>query len=77
MTKAIICFGYTEYVLDLKDAVIIAELLGKAEVYEEKYVRDGANTQHIYSNDKTMGTLKILSESTYSMYKLAGKPVKD
>jgi len=77
MTKAIISVGYTEYVLELKDAVTIAELLGKAEVYEEKYVRDGANTQHIYSNDKTMGTFKILSEPAYSMYKLAGKPIKD
>ena len=77
MTKAIISFGYTEYVLDLKDAVTLAELLGKAEVYEEKYVRDGNNTHHIYSNEKAMGTLKILGESTYSMYKLAGKPTKD
>ena len=78
MSKAIVKFGYTDYVMELKDAVSLAELLSKAEVYDNKYVPGGEHTHHIYANDKSeTGTIKLISDDFYRMAKLAGKPAKD
>ena len=78
MTKAIVSLGYTNYVMELKDAVTIAEMLSKAEQYDCKYVSGGDNTHHIYANDaQETGTIKMISDSFYQMAKLAGKPPKD
>ncbi len=76
MSKAIVRFnGYTDYVLDLKDAVAVAEIISKAEVYEHKYRSGQENTHHIYCNhEKEFGTLRIISHDFYNMCKLAGKP---
>jgi hypothetical protein len=78
MSKAIVKFGYTDYVLEVGDAVAIAEMLSKAEVYDSKYVSGGDSTHHIYPNEKQeVGTIKLISEDFYRMAKLAGKPAKD
>lgn len=77
MTKAILALGYTQYVLDLKDAVTIAEMISKAEQYEEKYVKDADNTHHIFPCNKQMGTLRLISDDLYRLAKLAGEPTKD
>ena len=79
MSKAILEFGWQKYVLDLKDAVAVAEALSRAEKYEEKYVKDGDNTVHIFANDSvyTMGHIKLISDAFYQMAKLAGPPPKD
>jgi hypothetical protein len=71
---AILNIGYNGYVMPLKDAVVVAEMLGKAERYEEKY-RSGDNTHHIYSETKeNIGTIRLLSDAFYQGAKLAGKP---
>ena len=77
MTKAIIELGWQKYVLDLKDAVTVGELLNKAEKYEEKYVKDGDNTVHVYENTSGFGTIRLIGDSLYRMAKLAGPPPKD
>lgn len=78
MSKAIVKFGYTDYVMELKDAVSLAELLSKAEVYDSKYVSGGDNTHHIYPNERQeVGTIKLISDDFYRMAKLAGKPTRD
>lgn len=78
MSKAIVRFGYTDYVMDLREAVAVAEMLSKAEIYNNKYVSGGDNTHHIYANDThEVGTVKLISDSFYQMAKLAGKPDKD
>lgn len=76
MTKAIVRFGgYTDYVLDLKDAVAVAEILSRAEVYESKYRTGQESTHHVYSNhEKELGQLRLISHEFYNMCKLAGKP---
>lgn len=75
MTKAIITFGYTSYVMDTRDALALTEMLGKAEVYEQKYGRgENKNTHHIYENESEFGTIKLITDSFYQMAKLAGKP---
>lgn len=77
MTKAIVSLGYTNYILDLKDAVAVAEMLSGAEQYEEKYISNGDNTHHIYPATKLLGTIKLISDDFYRMAKLAGPPPKD
>lgn len=79
MTKAIITVGYTEYVLDAKDALTILELIGNAEVYKSKYASasEGGSTHHVWEcTYSDTCTLKLLPESLYRMAKLAGKPAE-
>jgi hypothetical protein len=72
---AILNIGYNGYVMPLKDAVVVAEMLGKAERYEEKYRSGSDNTHHIYSETKeNIGTIRLLSDAFYQGAKLAGKP---
>lgn len=79
MSKAILSIGYNNYVMDLKDAVAMAEMLSKAELYESKYNRESSDsTYHIFPNEKNeTGTIKLISDDFYRMAKLAGKPPKD
>jgi len=74
----IVELGYTKYVMSNKDAVTIADILEKAELYEQKWRKeeDGGTTYHVYENDKQF-TLTSLTNSLYNMAKLAGKPVKE
>ena len=68
------------YVLPLKDATHILEMLEGAMVYEHKYRRqeDGGSTYHIYPPDTSMGsTLDIMNDEAYRLAKLAGKPVEE
>jgi len=75
MTMAIITIGYNGYVLPLKDAVVVAELLGKAERYENKYRSGADSTHHVYTETKDdLGTIRLLSDAFYQGAKLAGKP---
>ena len=74
----IVELGYTKYVMSNSDAVLIADILEKAELYEQKWRKeeDGGTTYHVYDNDKQF-TLTTITNSLYSMAKLAGKPVKE
>jgi hypothetical protein len=72
---AIITIGYNNYVLPLKDAVTVADMLGKAERYEQKYRSGSDNTHHVYPETKDdFGTIRLLSDAFYQGAKLAGKP---
>jgi hypothetical protein len=70
--------GYKKYILSPKNAVMLAEILDGAEVYEEKYLGGGGAgySYHVYPQDSVEITLKLLPDSLYRMYKLAGKPEK-
>lgn len=75
MAKGIITLGYTDYVLDLKEVVTIAEIMGRAERYESKYASGSGSAHHIYENDsKELATIKLISDDFYRLAKLAGKP---
>lgn len=78
MPKAVLSLGYSEYVLEMKDALTVAELLGKAEKHESKYHSStSSRTHHIYENEETeFGQLRLITDSFYRMAKLAGKPEK-
>lgn len=73
MTKAMMQLGYRKYVLDLKDAVNIATMLSQAELYEQKWSND-KSTHYIYPCEEPLGSIDLLTDTTYQMYKLAGKP---
>lgn len=77
--KALYTVGYTTYVLGLQDAVTVAEILGRSEVYEEKWRKgEKPNTHHIYDNVKTdMGTIRLITDTFYNMAKLAGPPTEE
>ena len=73
--------GYKSYVMSNKDAVTLAEILERAEMYESIWIRsedrNGGpdHTYHIYENDQQI-SMKLISADLYRMAKLAGKPEK-
>jgi predicted DNA-binding ArsR family transcriptional regulator len=77
----IVDFGYRSYVMANKDALALAEILEKADVYEQKWIRpedrnekNGAEyTHHVYANENPL-VMKLVSNDLYNMSKLAGKP---
>lgn len=80
MAKAIIELGYRSYVVDVDKAVAFAELVSGAEIYESKWhpkTDDAAsfNTYHVYpvTQDHAFN-IKLLTDESYRLYKLAGKP---
>ena len=81
----IISLGYRSVVLSTEDAVRVAEILARAEAFEEKYrtkeekEKSGIDTDytyHVFPLDRQFN-MKIMSDSQYQMAKLAGKPVKE
>ena len=75
----IIDFGWGgKFVVKTQDAVKILEILEKAEMYEEKWrkVEDGGTTYHIWpAETEKLPSVKLISESTCQMARLAGKSV--
>jgi hypothetical protein len=69
--------GYNSIVLPVKDALVVAEIMQRAEKYEKKYNRaaDGDNTYsyHVWPNPDEVA-MKLISDDIYRMAKLAGKP---
>lgn len=71
---AILRIGYDSYVLPVRDAVTISEMLANAERYDDKY-KGGNTTHHIWTNDdKEFGTIRLITTAFYQGAKLAGKP---
>ena len=78
----VVSLGYSNYVLSNKDAVALAEILERAELYEAIWIPSGErnaggpdHTYHVYENDKQID-MKLISADLYRMAKLAGKPEK-
>jgi len=81
----VIDLGYRSVVLPTEDAIRLAEILAKAEAFEEKYrtkeekEKSGIDTDytyHVFPLDRQF-TMKVISNAQYQMSKLAGKPVKE
>jgi len=81
----IISLGYRSVVLPTEDAIRLAEILAKAEAFEEKYrtkeekEKSGIDTDytyHVFPQDQQF-SMKVMPDSQYQMAKLAGKPVKE
>lgn len=85
MAKALIRVGYTSYVMDVDQALIVAQAIADAEQYERVYVpseKSGTGNSHyahyIWEQEGQDGniSLEVLAESVYRIAKLAGKPIK-
>lgn len=76
MSKCVVSVGYKNFVVDSDKGVQLLELLGDAEVYEDKWRSETKeNTHHIYPNDDSgLVSLRLLPQGFYNMAKLAGKP---
>lgn len=78
MAKAIIRFGYDKYVMDAKDALVIHEILVKAERYSSKYQKaeDGGTLHYVWEQDNIddLRSFEIMPDNLYRLAKLAGKP---
>lgn len=81
MAKVIITLGWKKYVVDAQQALAVADMLSKAEIYDTKYVKDGedkSTTMHyVYPQDDHHWNMDIMPDNIYRMAKLAGKPEND
>jgi hypothetical protein len=78
MTKAIIRYGYDNYIVEAEDALRIHEILAKAEHYHRNYrsTQDGGTSYHVWEQDMNseMRDITLMPDGLYRMAKLAGKP---
>ena len=82
MAKVIVEIGYTQYVLEVKQALLVIEALSSSERYERKYHNPAApepsfQTHHIYPVEIGSGEtvkMQLLPDESYRLYKMAGKP---
>lgn len=73
-------FGWSaKFVVPTADAVKILQILEKADRYDEQWRKDdeGGTTYHVWPAEMgDLPTIKLMSDSMYTMAKLAGKPPK-
>jgi methionine aminopeptidase len=81
MSKAIIGIGHNEYILDISDAVTVAEIMAKAENFKVKHdytVTPTTVAYFIWEQEVTLSrnhvTIHLLPDAVYRVAKLAGKP---
>lgn len=80
MSKVIVNLGYRSIVVDAEKAIAIADIVQHAEMYQSKYhsAENGIpsfNTHHIYPVEPDNSfTMQMLTNESYNLYKLAGKP---
>ena len=82
MTKAVVRFGYKEYVMEPAKALQFAEMLNSMERYESKYHTDataktGNYTYHVYEEEgESITEIKLITDHHYRVAKATGKPEK-
>jgi hypothetical protein len=80
MSKVIVNLGYRSIVLDAEKALTFISMVQDAEMYQSKYHsgengKPSFNTYHIYPMDADNGfSMQMLTNESYNLYKLAGKP---
>ena len=68
----IVSMPYGDMVLSTDDAVTVMKILEKAEKYRQVY-KGGSSTHHIFPLEEQLHA-RLITQDTYAMYKLAGKP---
>jgi len=79
MSKVVLSFRKSSYVVDADVGIKVVELLSDAELYISKYEAGKPSTHHIFSpsmKDILYGevTVKSLPTNLYELAKLAGEP---
>jgi hypothetical protein len=70
----IVSMPYGEVVLPTDEAVVLMKLIEKAEKYRNKYNSGSStSTHHIFPLEDQLSA-RMITQDTYAMYKLAGKP---
>jgi len=80
--KMVISLAYgSTYVLDTEDAVLMLQLMARAEKWEEKYHAGegdakGYHSYHCYAQDPSdnNGSARVIANTAYQVAKMAGKP---
>jgi ribosomal protein S12 methylthiotransferase accessory factor YcaO len=62
------------FVMSVKDAVALAEIIERAHAWKEAY-HEGKTNYHAYPNEQQV-TMQLVPDSLFEMAKLAGKPEK-
>ena len=69
----IITMPYGDLVMPIEDAITVAKIFEKAEKYRCKYNGAEGATHHIFPMEDN-AQMRMITDDTYAMYKLAGKP---
>jgi hypothetical protein len=79
MAKVVITLGWKKYVVDAQQALMVTDMLSKAEVYESKYTGEDRNlpVYYVYPQDDHRWMMEIMPDNIYRMAKLAGKPKEE
>jgi hypothetical protein len=65
-----------QVLLSVKDAVAVAEILSKAQTWEEKYMSESSTTAYFAYPCEKEFTMKLVPDSIAEMARMAGKPDK-
>jgi len=71
--KAVIKYGWDEYVVSAEDALKIIKIVEGAERYARRY-NEGESAYYVWDEPLSGLTLDLLTEEQYKVVKLAGKP---
>lgn len=74
MTKAVIRLGYTDYVVELEEAVAITNALANAEEFQQVGYGDD-RAYYIWREPKAdRVTIQVINDELYRVASMAGKP---
>ena len=65
-----------QVLLSVKDAVAVAEILSKAQTWEEKYMSESSTTAYFAYPCEKEFTMKLVPDSIAEMARMAGKSDK-
>ena len=72
MPKVVIRMGYSDYVVEMEDALAIARVMTTAQRYQSRGYGDDAS-YHIWSEPKEEVTLMVISDEVVRIATMAGK----
>ena len=81
MAYALVRIGYYKYVMPTDAAMVVAQALADAELFEAKYipseerVGDADYSYHIWPSNEDM-SVEFISDDKYRIAKMAGKRAK-
>jgi hypothetical protein len=70
----IVSVPYGDIVLPVDDAMALMKILEKSEKYRHKYNSQASTSSHHVFPMEDQLAARLISQDTYAMYKLAGKP---
>lgn len=72
MPKAVIRMGYTDYVVEMEDALAVAKIMTTAQRYQSRGYGDDSS-YHIWNEPKEEVTIAIISDEVVRIATMAGK----